>query len=76
VSNVYWQVEVRNTDVGVLRGSWVGTGIPWAMKGAAIAQAKKLTTTCACGDRHAELPQNVRIREWRPIAEVDYLETT
>ncbi len=66
MSDNHWTVEIMNTDYGPLRGSWIVQG-QWVTRFAALNQAKRLTTSCDCGDRVSYVPENVRVREWAPV---------
>jgi hypothetical protein len=75
MTNNYWTVELRQTDHGIMHGAW-HTQMRYASKAAAIIEARKLTTSCLCGERLSYLPENVRVREWAPVKTISYTAAT
>ena len=62
MSDSLWQVEVRNTDVGVMRGAWQPWSVPYAVLRVAELEAERLIAGCpTCTDRTPMQRENVRI---------------
>ena len=65
-----WTVEIRST-LGVAAGMWTVVGqYDWCP--ASIAEARRLTSSCACGERVSYTAEDVRVREWVAVADVPF----
>jgi len=68
--DIEWTVEIKST-AGITAGMWTVVG-RYGWKWAAIMEARKLTTSCACGERVSYPPGDVRVREWAAVAGVPF----